>query len=73
MWFRKARFARSVDARLTVNTVRCPQNHACPSVRICPVGALSQNGFAAPAVDHEKCIKCKKCVRFCPMHALFFE
>jgi len=49
---------------------RCPQNHPCPAVRVCPVGALVQRGFEAPVVDKEKCIDCGKCVRFCPMGAL---
>lgn len=48
----------------------CPQNHRCPSVSVCPVGALTQVGFAAPQVDKEKCIDCGKCARFCPMGAL---
>jgi len=55
---------------LVVNEYRCPQNHACPSVRICPVGALKQEGFNAPEVDNDLCIKCGKCVSFCPMRAL---
>ena len=55
---------------LTVHADRCPQNHPCPSVRVCPVGALTQTGFQAPAVDQERCIRCGKCVRFCPMRAL---
>ncbi len=58
---------------LTVKTDRCPQNHPCPSVRVCPVGALSQEGFKAPAVDLNKCIKCGKCANFCPMRALVLE
>lgn len=58
---------------LTVKKSRCPQNHPCPSVRVCPVGALSQKGFNAPQIDEEKCIKCGKCVRFCPMKALVLE
>lgn len=52
---------------------RCPKNHKCPSVRICPVGALSQEGFNAPVVDKEKCIKCGKCSNFCPKNALILE
>jgi len=58
------------DKVLTVNKARCPQNHKCPSIRVCPVGALSQDGYKAPVVDMDKCIKCGKCVRFCPMRAL---
>ena len=55
---------------LVVNEYRCPQNHACPSVSICAVGALKQEGFNAPTVDNDLCIKCGKCVNFCPMRAL---
>lgn len=49
---------------------RCPQNHACPSIRFCPAGALRQNGYDAPVVDEEKCTGCGACVRVCPMKAL---
>lgn len=58
---------------LVVKTERCPQNHPCPSVRVCPAGALSQKGFHAPSVDQKKCIQCGKCVNFCPMRALVLE
>lgn len=58
---------------LVVKKMRCPQNHACPSVRVCSVGALSQSKFEAPKVDLNKCIKCGKCVKFCPMKALALE
>ena len=61
------------DARLKVRADRCPQNHPCPSVRVCPAGALTQKGFSAPAVDAEACVRCGKCVRFCPMQALVLE
>ena len=63
----------SNNKSLIVNKMRCPQNHACPSVKVCPVGALSQNKFEAPKVDDSKCIKCGKCVKFCPMKALAFD
>lgn len=55
---------------IIVDKSRCPQNHSCPSVRVCPAGALIQEGFRAPRVDAEKCVVCKKCVRYCPMGAI---
>ena len=55
---------------LIVIKEKCPQNHPCPSVSICPVGALKQNGFDAPTVDNDACICCGKCTNFCPRRAL---
>lgn len=63
----------SNDKKLIVKEDRCPQNHSCPSVKVCPVNALSQKGFNAPDVDNDKCIKCGKCVNFCPKKALVLE
>ena len=57
-------------SELVVNVHRCPQNHVCPAVAICPVGALKQDEFDAPVVDNDVCIRCGKCVSFCPMRAL---
>lgn len=71
--FGRKKTPTSENAVLKVKTHRCPQNHPCPSVRVCPVGALSQEVFAAPTVNQEKCIKCGKCVRYCPMKALVLE
>lgn len=71
--FGRKKAPASENAVLKIKTHRCPQNHPCPSVRVCPVGALSQEGFAAPTVNQEKCIKCGKCVRYCPMKALVLE
>lgn len=61
------------DTVLVVKTNRCPQNHPCPSVKVCPVDALIQHGYDAPTVDMGKCIKCGKCVTYCPMGALVLE
>ncbi len=58
------------ETSLVVDAVRCPQNHRCPSVGVCPVDALSQTGFSAPTVDQDACISCGRCVSFCPMGAL---
>lgn len=55
---------------MTVDKNRCPANHRCPSVRVCPVGAIIQEGNGLPRIDMAKCINCGKCVRFCPMGAI---
>lgn len=56
--------------KLCVIVEKCPQNHPCPSVKVCPVGALEQNEFAAPTVNLDNCIRCGKCANFCPKKAL---
>lgn len=58
---------------MTVVKARCPQNHPCPAIRVCPVDAISQKGYDAPKIDQAKCIKCGKCVKFCPMRALVLQ
>lgn len=59
--------------KLKVIVERCPQNHKCPAVKVCPVNALSQTDFNAPTVDYDKCIKCGKGSNFCPKKALVLE
>lgn len=61
------------EKALVVNKQRCPQDHLCPAIKVCPVGAISQQGFNAPDIDMDKCIKCGKCVQFCPMRALSLD
>ena len=58
--------------KLSIEKSKCPQNHLCPSVKVCPVGALSQVDFKLPVIDDSKCIKCGKCVDFCPKKAFVF-
>jgi Fe-S-cluster-containing hydrogenase component 2 len=48
----------------------CPQDHACPLVVVCPVSTISQDKNGLPVIDDEKCIKCGKCAKRCPMHAV---
>ncbi len=60
--------------RLTIRIENCPQNHPCPAIKVCPVGALTQTHInSAPNINYEKCISCGKCSSFCPKKALFLE
>lgn len=59
-----------MEKKLQIIIENCPQNHKCPAVSVCLVGALSQVGFNAPQIDHSKCIKCGKCSNLCPKKAL---
>ena len=54
---------------MKVNPKKCPQNHPCPAIRVCPTKAISQQGYGLPQVDDNKCTNCGKCVSFCPMNA----
>lgn len=54
----------------SISALACPQNHRCPLTFMCPVGAISQNGFGLPVIDENKCIECGKCVRMCPTGAV---
>jgi len=55
---------------IIVNSRSCPQNHRCPMLWYCPVGAITQNGFGLPVIDETKCIACGKCAKLCPMKAV---
>ena len=51
---------------IAVNEHACPQNHPCPAVRSCPVGAIIQDDiFSAPRIDHEFCTECGACPQAC--------
>ena len=58
-----------MEKKLEIRKENCPQNHKCPAVKACPVGALSQTDFSAPVIDYEKCIGCGKCASVCPKKA----
>lgn len=48
----------------------CPHDHVCPLIRLCPVGAISQDSDGYPVIDYTLCIECCKCVRKCPKKAM---
>ncbi|MFC2111059.1 4Fe-4S binding protein [Bacteroidota bacterium] len=53
-------------SKIIINESYCPQNHNCPVIRKCPVGAIIQNSpFEAPRIDEEKCTECGKCIKSC--------
>ena len=60
--------------RLIVNKAKCPQNHKCPSIAVCPQGAITQKDiYSLPEVDADKCILCFQCMKFCPKDAFETE
>ena len=62
-----------MEKKLRIITEKCPQNHKCPAIKVCSVGALTQKDFEAPTINYEKCIRCGKCSNFCPKQALILE
>ena len=49
---------------------KCPQNHRCPLLKLCPVEAIIQEGFDAPVILKDKCLECGICIDSCPSRAL---
>ena len=49
-----------MDKKLKIIIENCPQNHKCPAVNVCPVGALSQKDFEAPIIDYVQISVLKK-------------
>lgn len=58
--------------KVKVNKDKCPKNHPCSAVEICPNKAISQEGFNAPLVDEKNVSGCGKCVRMCDKSAFYF-
>jgi len=55
---------------VTINPLVCPQNHRCPIIKKCPLGAISQDGNGLPIIDETKCAECMECANYCPMRAV---
>ena len=52
-----------------VSTSNCRGCLARPCVYSCPKNAITVTGGQS-VIDHEKCIKCGKCISACPYHAI---
>lgn len=61
------------ENKIKVIKSKCPQDHPCPLIGMCPVGAISQYEYDAPLVDQEKCIACGICVQNCAYGAFEFD
>ncbi|HNZ42505.1 MAG TPA: 4Fe-4S binding protein [Bacteroidales bacterium] len=55
---------------LSVTKIKCPQNHRCPLITMCPADAITQTGTGLPVIDNTKCINCGRCLKFCPTGAV---
>jgi Fe-S-cluster-containing hydrogenase component 2 len=40
---------------ITIDPHVCLQNHRCPIIKACPLGAISQDGYGLPIIDESKC------------------
>ena len=58
---------------LKIDAALCPQNHHCPMIDQCPVGAISQEGFSLPIIDPDRCIECGHCIEICGRQAVYRE
>lgn len=57
----------------TVDAAKCPQNHRCPLITLCPAVAISQEGFSLPQIDATLCLGCGLCAEHCGMQAIHLD
>lgn len=60
--------------KAVVNQSHCDKSPFCGAKAACPVGAIKfvrEGMFSGKIeIDHEKCIGCAKCVKYCPHNAI---
>ncbi|MEM4487782.1 MAG: flavoprotein [Desulfurococcaceae archaeon] len=69
-----------VDAFETKSTIpilidreRCERCNACSVVGKCPVSAIDEHPYYKLTIDPTKCIKCRLCLKLCPLGAIRFD
>ncbi len=55
--------------QMQVDPSKCPQDHRCPAIKVCPVQAITQDGHALPVISEDDCIDCGECIDYCPLGA----
>ncbi|NOZ45615.1 MAG: 4Fe-4S ferredoxin [Chlorobi bacterium] len=57
--------------KVTVISERCPQNHYCPVIRVCPNNAIEQTSpYSAPNINSSNCTDCGLCTNYCAYGAI---
>lgn len=56
--------------KLVVDPKKCPQDHHCPAIAVCPVKAITQKDiYALPQINEDACMLCGNCIDHCPKKA----
>jgi ferredoxin len=55
---------------IVVDRNKCPHDHRCPLMDICPEEAISQGDDGYPIIDYTLCIECGICIKRCPLRAI---
>lgn len=63
-------FCGKYTVMIQVNKKICPHDHICPLIKVCPVGAITQDLEGFPVIDGNLCLECGACVEKCPMKAM---
>jgi len=50
---------------IKLDASKCPKNHPCILLRLCPKKAITQDNKGLPKIDYHKCIECGTCVNNC--------
>jgi Fe-S-cluster-containing hydrogenase component 2 len=53
--------------------VMCLQCDEAACMKVCPVGAITQDEFGAFTMNRDKCIVCKMCMNACPLGNIGFS
>lgn len=63
--------------KAVINESLCVQNHNCPVVKACPIGAVTQkkegHKWEMPHIDPLKCAGCGWCFQACERSAVHFK